>query len=403
MATLGTAVSLQRWDTTNSRQARLAVDETDSGNVVRLNQLQLKELHVPAAGTLEIEDTSGAAVATLRSSGAHNFGKAAQSVTFDGNVIVSESLSLDEQSGSPSAVANRGLLYTLDVSGATELHYMDSAGNAVKLTSGGSVNASGGGGSGDLLSTNNLSDLASISTAWSNLGLGTAAAEAVGTGAWNVVQLNGSSQLPAVDGSLLTGFGTAALKSTGTTQYDVAIGLLAIEVSNDYSASSGDPDGITNMSDTGTGSSSSGYWSTDGRVTYGDSTRTNVVLGFDFEMGAIIGGTGLTGSAGNKWYIHTGERQLEFYITGSGNLWIEGPDTYFSVGSGEHANYHTLRVVAPAGSGTAYIYWDGTHKTSVSLSSFASSSQSYAGYDCGRFSSGSNFQLSWARFAPYYV
>ena len=52
---------------------------------------------------------------------------------------------------------------------------------------------------------NNLSDLASASTARTNLGLGTASIEDVGTSAGNVVQLNGSAQLPAVDGSLLTG------------------------------------------------------------------------------------------------------------------------------------------------------------------------------------------------------
>jgi hypothetical protein len=52
---------------------------------------------------------------------------------------------------------------------------------------------------------NNLSDLASASTARTNLGLGTASALDVGTSANNVVQLNGSAQLPAVDGSLLTG------------------------------------------------------------------------------------------------------------------------------------------------------------------------------------------------------
>jgi hypothetical protein len=52
---------------------------------------------------------------------------------------------------------------------------------------------------------NNLSDLASASTARTNLGLGTASVLNVGTSANNVVQLNGSAQLPAVDGSLLTG------------------------------------------------------------------------------------------------------------------------------------------------------------------------------------------------------
>lgn len=59
--------------------------------------------------------------------------------------------------------------------------------------------------SNNLIVANNLSDLASSSTARTNLGLGTAATLDVGTSANNVVQLNGSAQLPAVDGSLLTG------------------------------------------------------------------------------------------------------------------------------------------------------------------------------------------------------
>ena len=74
-----------------------------------------------------------------------------------------------------------------------------------------------------LESANNLSELTNAATARTNLGLatvastgaysdlsgtptlGTAAALDVGTSANNVVQLNGSAQLPAVDGSLLTG------------------------------------------------------------------------------------------------------------------------------------------------------------------------------------------------------
>jgi len=47
-------------------------------------------------------------------------------------------------------------------------------------------------------------DLNNAATTRSQLGLGTAAVEDVGTSAGNVVQLNGSAQLPAVDGSLLT-------------------------------------------------------------------------------------------------------------------------------------------------------------------------------------------------------
>ena len=51
---------------------------------------------------------------------------------------------------------------------------------------------------------NNLSDLNNAVTARTNLGLGTAATQTVGTGANNVVQLTAASKLPAVDGSLLT-------------------------------------------------------------------------------------------------------------------------------------------------------------------------------------------------------
>jgi hypothetical protein len=55
-----------------------------------------------------------------------------------------------------------------------------------------------------LLVANNLDDLDNAGTARTNLGLGTAATQNVGTAANNVVQLDGTPKLPAVNGSALT-------------------------------------------------------------------------------------------------------------------------------------------------------------------------------------------------------
>ena len=82
---------------------------------------------------------------------------------------------------------------------------------------------------------NNLSDLASSTTARTNLGLGTAATQDVGTSANNVVQLDGSSRLPAVDASQVTNLpasGGLGSRKTFTTSEAVTAGdALAIDSS----------------------------------------------------------------------------------------------------------------------------------------------------------------------------
>ena len=70
--------------------------------------------------------------------------------------------------------------------------------------------------------TENLLEDTSASAVRTTLGLGTAAVEDVGTGAGNVVQLDGSQRIPAVDGSLLTNI---VHPSTAPRSYLAGLGL----------------------------------------------------------------------------------------------------------------------------------------------------------------------------------
>ena len=116
--------------------------------------------------------------------------------------------------------------------GAVVLSASDVSGLATVATSGAYSDLSGTPSLATVATTGAYSDLTGAPT------LGTAAAEDVGTGAGNVVQLNGSAQLPAVDGSLLTNISAtvAALDDVG----DVTITTPANTQVIKYNSTSGD-------------------------------------------------------------------------------------------------------------------------------------------------------------------
>lgn len=282
----------------------------------------------------------------------------------------------------------------------------------------------GGGGSGDLLAANNLSDLASASTAQTNLGLGTAATAATGTASWEVGLgvIPGYNVLPDVSG---LGFPTLPLHS--------------------YVASvNGDPDdpnipttgACPGMADSGSGSldsATSTMWETQGHVSfavddptmiYKPTGATTVPLGIDFSMTAKIGGFGTP----SNWYVYTGTKQLRFYLTATGNLSInDGTGSYWDIAGGggtghlQEAALHTLRVIQPPGSEWVFVYWDyvaggASYRCAISsgagvlddgsdkipLTEFTSDSSTRPGYDCGTFSGTATFSLFSASFNAVY-
>jgi len=94
--------------------------------------------------------------------------------------------------------------------------------------------------------TNNLSDLNNATTARSNLGLGTAATQNVGTSAGNVVQLDGTAKLPAVDGSQLTNLPSAPVTSVNSLTGAVVVSgndIAADHTAVNYTAANANVDG----------------------------------------------------------------------------------------------------------------------------------------------------------------
>lgn len=100
---------------------------------------------------------------------------------------------------------------------------------------------------------NNLGDITSATTARSNLGLGTAAVEDVGTTAGDLVQLDGTAKLPAVDGSQLTNLPSAPVTSVNTLTGVVVVSgddIAADHSASNYTAANANVDGHLSGIDT---------------------------------------------------------------------------------------------------------------------------------------------------------
>jgi hypothetical protein len=91
--------------------------------------------------------------------------------------------------------------------------YFNTTANNLRVWNGSAWQVAAVSASGLLVAANNLSDLTNTTTARSNLGLGSAATLTAGTSANNVVQLDGTAKLPAVDGSQLTNLTSTQLNA----------------------------------------------------------------------------------------------------------------------------------------------------------------------------------------------
>lgn len=137
----------------------------------------------------------------------------------DGNIIVGDGSNFVAESGA-TARASLGVTIGTDVQ-AYDAELAALAGLTSAADKGIQFTGSGTAGTFDLTAAGKaLLDDADASAQRTTLGLGTAATQTVGTSANNVVQLDGSARLPAVDGSQLTN-----LPATGDGGIAMAIAL----------------------------------------------------------------------------------------------------------------------------------------------------------------------------------
>jgi len=119
--------------------------------------------------------------------------------------------------------------------------YFNSSASNLRVYNGSAWQVAAVSASGLLVAANNLSDLTNTTTARTSLGLGSAATLTAGTAANNVVQLNASALLPAINGSLLTGLTSTQLNSNvSATEFGYLDGVTsAIQTQIDSKAGAG--------------------------------------------------------------------------------------------------------------------------------------------------------------------
>jgi len=119
--------------------------------------------------------------------------------------------------------------------------YFNNVANNLRVYNGSAWQVAAVSASGLLVAANNLSDLASSTTARTNLGLGSASTLTAGTSALNAVQLTAAAKLPAVDGSLLTNLASTQINANvSATEFGYLDGVTsAIQTQIDTKAGAG--------------------------------------------------------------------------------------------------------------------------------------------------------------------
>ncbi|WP_026793144.1 hypothetical protein [Pleomorphomonas oryzae] len=215
---------------------------------------------------------------------------------------------------------------------------------------------------GALVPANNLSDVSNQAAARTNLGLGSAAVKNTGVAAGNVIALDGSAKLPAVDGSQLTGLvrSVGSVPLAGAAFKDITgIPAGARRITIDLTAVSratGTADSLQVQLGTTAGVVTTGY--------AGTLFGVNAAVGYGttaLSAGALVGCGG--GGASNACYA------LYELFNLSGNLWkvvahfADGTRAGFTVGYVSLPGVlDRIRVGTDTGAnmtgGNAYVYWE---------------------------------------------